>query len=344
MASKHYPFRSEKAKQHYLALYDNEAAKWPIDSETKLIESQYGQTFVRISGPEDAPVVVLLPGKFTSSNMWVRNIEALSQDHRTIAVDTIDCYGRSQPLKPIQSIQSYVHWIDDLFDQLGLQKVHLIGQSFGGMLATQYALVHGDRLDSLTLLAPAATVCKISPSLLWRGALSLLPHPYFTRQMFAWLYEGLYTEAQDLALSQQNNQNELDLGSHSSLSSKKTSTNGAYFAADNANPFDQFVDTIYTASRCYQSSLPVTPPVLTDQQLQSITPPTLFLVGDNEKVYSAPQAVKRMNQHVPCIETAIIKHCAHDLPMTQSRIVNRKIIRFMESLQVNETEKRSNVR
>lgn len=314
-----FPFKTEAAKQKYLALYDNEAAKWPIQSETRMIDSQYGSTYVRISGPEYAPVIVLLPGKFTSCNMWIRNIEALSKNYRTYAVDTIDNYGRSLPVKPIASIHAYVGWMDDLFQQLKLQEINLVGQSFGGMLATQYALVHPERLKSLTLLAPAATVCKISPSMMWRAALSMLPHPYFTRVMFSWLFEGLLMEESFLKDS-----SSLDQHHATPHTTEETFSNQKYF--------ERFIETIYTASRCYQPSIPVRPPLLTDKELQSITTPTLFLVGQQEQVYSANEAVKRIKENVPQAETAIIENCAHDLPITRADAVNRKIEHFIEAL------------
>jgi len=316
-----FPFKSEAAKQRYLALYDNEAAKWPIQSETRMVESKYGSTFVRISGPEEAPVIVFLPGKFTSCNMWIRNIEALSKNYRTYAVDTIDNYGRSLPVKPMASIRSYVDWMDHLFQQLKLQEINLVGQSFGGMLATQYALAHPERLNSLTLLAPAATVCKISPSMIWRAALSMLPHPYFTRVMFSWLFEGLLKEDASLKGSSINSH------AHAAPTPHTTGAN-----INNQKYFERFIDTIYTASRCYQPSIPVRPPLLTDKELQSIVTPTLFLVGEQEKVYSANDAVKRIKANLPQAETAIIKNCAHDLPITQADIVNHKIERFIERL------------
>ncbi len=94
----YHPFRSAEAKAKYLALYDEAAKDWPIPSEGRMVDTSYGQTFVRISGPVDAPPLVLLPGAGCCSLMWRLNIEALSQRHRTYAVDTlinIGCVGRS---------------------------------------------------------------------------------------------------------------------------------------------------------------------------------------------------------------------------------------------------------
>jgi len=60
--SDYHPFRSPEAKIEYLRIYDERATLWPVASETRIVETSYGQTFVRISGRPDAPPLVLLPG------------------------------------------------------------------------------------------------------------------------------------------------------------------------------------------------------------------------------------------------------------------------------------------
>ena len=53
--SAYHPFRSVQAKEEYLAIYDRQAKQWPLESESRMVETSYGKTFVRISGPENAP-------------------------------------------------------------------------------------------------------------------------------------------------------------------------------------------------------------------------------------------------------------------------------------------------
>jgi len=70
----YHPFKSEKAKERYLKFYDTEAKKWPIDSETRIVDTSYGQTFIRVSGPVDKQPLVLIPGFGASSpGVWSRS-------------------------------------------------------------------------------------------------------------------------------------------------------------------------------------------------------------------------------------------------------------------------------
>jgi pimeloyl-ACP methyl ester carboxylesterase len=58
--------------------------------------------------------------------------------------------------------------------------------------------------------------------------------------------------------------------------------------------------------------------------------PVLFLVGENEKIYSAEEAVARLNEVAPSIETKIIPCAGHDLTVVQAEMVNRVILDFLE--------------
>src|SRR5207302_8885780 len=92
----YFPYRSEAARQVCFAYLDSLAAReWPIASEQRFVPTTDGETFVRISGPEGAPPLVLLHGATATSLMWAPNIAALSAEYRTFAVDQIGEFGRS---------------------------------------------------------------------------------------------------------------------------------------------------------------------------------------------------------------------------------------------------------
>ena len=85
----YHPFRSAAAKAQYLRFYDMRAEKWPVNSKSRFVDTSFGQTFVRISGSDTAPILVLLHGGRSNSLQWLPNIEALSERYRVFAVDNI---------------------------------------------------------------------------------------------------------------------------------------------------------------------------------------------------------------------------------------------------------------
>jgi pimeloyl-ACP methyl ester carboxylesterase len=295
--SEHHPFRSAAKKERYLAHYDARAEGWPVVSETLMVETSWGQTFVRISGPADGPPLVLLPGANATSLMWKTNIEAFSRDHRVFAVDNVFDFGRSIYTRNFTAGNDFVSWFDELLDALGLEKIRLVGLSYGGWIASEYTLEHPDRVEKLVLLAPAATVLQFSADFIKKGILCLIPHKYFVRSMIYWALGDAAAGTEE----------------HRRLAEE---------AADNA----------WVGIRCFKPKQMVAPVVLSDDQLRDLAPPTLFLVGENEVIYSGAgaDAVARLNRVAPHIITEIIPDCGHDLTLVRADFVNRRVLEFLD--------------
>lgn len=292
--SPHHPFRSAEAKQDFLTSYDERSSKWPVPSTTTTVDTAYGSTFVRISGPATASALVLLHGAGGSALHWLPNIAALSEQHRTYAIDIVGDHGRSIHTRPLESAADYSKWLDDLLDGLGLERdVNLAGLSYGGWIAARYALHAPDRLRKVVLLAPGGTISPIPFSFVWRGVLVALPHRYFIKNFLYWMLE-------DLAQTDE----------------------GALL-------MEQATDVAYLAIQSYKPRRMVPPDVLTDAELRSFAMPVLFAVGENEKLYSATEAVERLNEVAPKIETRIVPGAGHDFTMLQADRVNRIILDFL---------------
>ena len=104
-----HPFRSTESKHEYLAFYDARAQRWPIASESMMVSTTFGDTFVRVQGPADGPPLVLLPGDSETSLSWIPVIEAFASEHRVYAIDHINDIGRSiyrkEPRRPDDFVQ-----------------------------------------------------------------------------------------------------------------------------------------------------------------------------------------------------------------------------------------------
>lgn len=291
----YHPFRSAKAKEQYLKVYDMRVKKWPVASESRMVRTSYGETFVRISGPATAPPLVLLHGMGGNSLQWMPNIKALSESYRTYAVDNIYDNGRSVYTKVVKSPDDFVKWLDELFNALQLKdNINLMGLSYGGWLASQYALRFPDRLHKMVLVAPVCTVLPLPFEWIKRALLCAVPHRYFTKSFMYWLLE-------DLAKKDEAGRNLLD----------------------------EEVDFAYLTLRSFKHKRQVNPTVLEDRELQGIRVPTLFLVGENEKIYSAPKAIERLNKVAPRIKTEVIPHAGHDVTVVQAEMVNGKVLDFL---------------
>jgi pimeloyl-ACP methyl ester carboxylesterase/TM2 domain-containing membrane protein YozV len=294
----YHPFRSEAAKHRYLAFYDEIAKDWPVQSETRMVDTSYGQTHVRISGPVDAPPLVLMHGANATVLSWLPNIEALSENYRTYAVDSIFDLGRSVFTKIPKVPDDLVIWMDELLLALGLSNdINMVGMSYGGWLTSQYALRHPEKLDSIVLLAPAATVLPLGPGFLKSALVSILPHRHFVKKGMEPILADLW---------------------------KKDEAGRAYA--------EKWVDHMDLGLRSFKPKMMVSPTVLSDEELYSLKMPVLLMIGENEKIYSAEEAVARIRKVAPHIKAEIIPGAGHDLPVVQAEMVNRKILDFLERL------------
>ncbi|WP_438948825.1 alpha/beta fold hydrolase [Streptomyces mutabilis] len=123
------------------------------------VETSFGTTHVYRYEPDDPAArsrtpVVLVHGAGSCSAMWYPNTPALSAEHPVYALDTPGDPGRSVQREPIHQPERAAQWLDEALDGLGLDRVHLVGTSYGGWLALNQAHRAPERLASVTLLDP----------------------------------------------------------------------------------------------------------------------------------------------------------------------------------------------
>jgi pimeloyl-ACP methyl ester carboxylesterase len=171
----YHPFRSAKARERFTALYEMRAKEWPVESETRMVQTSYGRTFVRISGDPHARPLVLLPGTSAHSLMWILCIQGLSAEFRTIAVDSIYDFGLSVYTRAMKNMGDFTGWPDELLTAMELgNPISLMGHSFGSALIFRYALTFPQRLSKMVALAPAATILPIKFSFILKSLPFLL--------------------------------------------------------------------------------------------------------------------------------------------------------------------------
>lgn len=168
----------------YLKLYDERAKKWPVPSKTVLIHTSFGQTFIRISGPDNGPPLVLLHGISGNSLQWIPNVEALAKHYQVFAIDNIYDCGRSVYTETITDADDYAKWLEELFNTLKLRDpINIVGLSYGGWITSQYALRFPDRLNKIVLIAPVGTVLSLSPGWIMRAQSFALCHFDISRKV-----------------------------------------------------------------------------------------------------------------------------------------------------------------
>jgi 4,5:9,10-diseco-3-hydroxy-5,9,17-trioxoandrosta-1(10),2-diene-4-oate hydrolase len=109
------------------------------------------------AGAEHDTSVVLLHGGGPGASAWSnfgRNLPVFAGSLRTLAVDQPGFGGSDGPAEDVQYFTQSADALAGLLDALGLERVHLVGNSLGGGTAVRFALRHPDRAGRLVLMAP----------------------------------------------------------------------------------------------------------------------------------------------------------------------------------------------
>ena len=115
--------------------------------------------------------VVLLHGFGGDHGEWVDIQPDLARDHRTLAYD-LPGHGRSLDVAGAGSAGAAAKAVLTDLTARGIDRVHVVGFSMGGAVATLMALRAPGRIASLTLLAPGGFGPEINSDLLERFAAS----------------------------------------------------------------------------------------------------------------------------------------------------------------------------
>ncbi|MER5738215.1 MULTISPECIES: alpha/beta hydrolase [unclassified Streptomyces] len=103
------------------------------------------------TGPQ---TVVLLHSGVCDRRMWDGQFQALADaGHRVVRCD-LRGFGET----PIDAPHLHADDVRDLLDHLGAERAVLVGSSFGGEVALEFAVRHPDRTAALVLLCAAAPV------------------------------------------------------------------------------------------------------------------------------------------------------------------------------------------
>ena len=286
-------FKTPEGEAEYIAAYESTLTLWAIPYEFLEVPTQWGCIHLVVCGPKDAPPLVLLHGMHLSATMWFSNIAALSRKYRIYAVDTIGGVGRSVTVHPLRSRADLAGWLGEVLDGLGITQTHILGHSYGGWLALNFALSVSGRIKRLILLSPLGLQPLVSQFWLRGIPAMLFPRRSSITGFMKWMtVEGFVV-------------NELFV--------------------------DQFV--LGMKNFRPRPHIRVLPTVFTDDELRRNKAPTLLLIGGNEVIYNPEVAVKRAKQLVQNIEAEVVPNASHGLPMEQAELVNERILSFLNQEQ-----------
>ncbi len=116
-----------------------------------------------ISGPEDAPPLVLSNSLGATLDMWDPQHDALAKRFRVIRYDTRGHGGSDLPPGPY-TLDEVGTDVIELLDHLHIERAHFAGLSLGGMTGMWLGANKPERIDKLILLCTSE---KLGPPEMW---------------------------------------------------------------------------------------------------------------------------------------------------------------------------------
>src|SRR6478672_6336408 len=112
--------------------------------------------------------VVLIHGSgpgVTSYANWRLVIPALGENFHIVAPDMVGFGFSDRPRGVTYSLDTWADQVVGVMDVLGIQKAHLVGNSFGGSIALRIATLHPDRVNKLVLMGSMGVPFEITEGL-----------------------------------------------------------------------------------------------------------------------------------------------------------------------------------
>jgi pimeloyl-ACP methyl ester carboxylesterase len=242
------------------------------------------------------PPLVLLHGFLCDSRCWKPQLKGLSDRFRVIAWDAPGAGSSPDPSEPFTTA-NYAHCLAAFLDAIGVEKPHVLGLSWGGILAQEFYRLYPDRPRSLVLAGTYAG---------WRGSLA---EEVWTARLASCLADAA--------------------GQPEAVGAKFVQ---GVFTAAASNELCAEFSAIVSEFHPVGFRLMSLSSAETDTRalLSRIAVPTLLLWGDEDR-RSPMHVAKQFAEAMPDAELAVIANAGHLSNMEQPEAFNAHVRRFCMS-------------
>lgn len=247
----------------------------------------------QVSGPEDAPVALLVHSLATDLTVW-DDLVAASPHWRFVRYD-LRGHGGSDGSAPPYDLDQLVADAVGVLDALGAQPAHVVGLSIGAMIAMGLAIDHPDRVDRV-VIADARADAPAEYVAIWDDAIDNAEAGRFD-EVVATSVERWFTAA--------TRRDRPDLVARTAALASRTSIDGFVGCARAIQRVD-YLD-----------------------RLDRISAPTLFIAGELDPAAS-PATMTAMAERVEQARMELIADAAHLTPLEAPAAFNRLVLDFLD--------------
>ena len=147
-------------------------------AQEQRVEVTGGSVWTARLGPsEGTPILLLHGGPGAASYYMIPLAERLAEHRPTIVYDQLGCGRSDQPDDTsLWTVDRSVEEVDQVRAALGLERCHLLGQSWGGWLSIEYMTRGATGIERLVLASTSASIPEFMAGA--RGLIEQLPEPH----------------------------------------------------------------------------------------------------------------------------------------------------------------------
>ncbi|NLX61835.1 MAG: alpha/beta hydrolase [Tissierellia bacterium] len=133
--------------------------------------------------------IVFLNGLMMNTSSWLHLVKYVSKNYRMILIDLID-QGRSDSYEANYTIDTQADILNAFLEKLKIEKINLLGISYGGRVALTYAIKYKNKVKSLILANTDSYISNIMKDVqkAWAHAASSLDGEIFSSIVFPYIY------------------------------------------------------------------------------------------------------------------------------------------------------------
>ena len=275
--------------------------EWLDRLEAVPVATALGRLHVRVGGAKDAPVLLCWPTLLTDASMWQYQFEHFADRYRMILIDGPG-HGRSDPLRRRFTMQDCADALIEVLDALGVDRMVLIGNSWGGMLATVFPAYYPQRTAGVVAINATASAATFRQRLRGRALATIFAGrkrmPWFTYRLVVAAFSGPTARAER----------------------------------------PEFMEFLHLAERQDPASMAwAIRSVLVDRRdehelLAGITDcPVLVIAGEEDSEFPV-EVSRRMADAIPGSRLKVLRHTSHLAARENPSVVNAVIDDFLEGL------------
>lgn len=123
------------------------------------IDVEGGRVWYQVVGSGNETPLLLLHGGPGAPSHYLKPLEQIADDRPVVFYDQLGAGRSPAPNDPaLWTVERFVQELDDVRSALGLDDVHILGHSWGSMLAMDYLLTEPEGVHSVIFASPALNV------------------------------------------------------------------------------------------------------------------------------------------------------------------------------------------